>query len=39
MNLQKCAVIGTGFVGATAAYTLATSGLFSDLILLVVNRT
>ena len=39
MNLQKCAVIGTGFVGATAAYTLATSGLFSELILLDVNRT
>ena len=38
MNLQKCAVIGTGFVGATAAYTLATSGLFSELILLDVNR-
>ena len=38
MNLQKCAVIGTGFVGATAAYTLATSGLFSELVLLDVNR-
>lgn len=38
MNLQKCAIIGTGFVGATAAYTLATSGLFSELVLLDVNR-
>lgn len=38
MNLQKCAVIGTGFVGSTAAYTLATSGLFSELVLLDVNR-
>lgn len=38
MNLQKCAVIGTGFVGATVAYTLATSGLFSELVLLDANR-
>ena len=28
-NLRKCAVIGVGFVGATSAFTLATSGLFS----------
>ena len=33
-NLRKCAVIGVGFVGATSAFTLATSGLFSELVLL-----
>lgn len=38
MNLQKCAIIGVGFVGATVAYTLATSGLFSELVLLDVDR-
>ncbi len=32
-NIQKCGVIGVGFVGATCAYTLAVSGLFSDLVL------
>lgn len=38
MDLQKCAVIGTGFVGAAVAYTLATSGLFSELVLLDADR-
>ena len=28
-SLRKCGVIGVGFVGATCAFTLATSGLFS----------
>lgn len=37
-NLRKCAVIGVGFVGATAAFTLAESGLFSEIILLDANR-
>ncbi len=37
-NLRKCAVIGVGFVGATAAFTLATSGLFTEIILLDANR-
>lgn len=37
-NLRKCAVIGVGFVGATSAFTLATSGLFSELVLVDVNR-
>lgn len=31
-------MIGVGFVGATCAYTLAVSGLFSDLVLVDMNR-
>ena len=38
MNLQKCGIIGCGAVGATTAYTLVKSGLFSELVLLDVNR-
>ena len=30
---NKVGVIGTGFVGATTAYTLTLSGLVSDLVL------
>lgn len=37
-SLQKCGVIGVGFVGATSAYTLATSGLFSELVLVDMNQ-
>lgn len=37
VNLRKCAVIGVGFVGATSAFTLATSGLFSEIVLLDAN--
>ena len=37
-NIQKCGVIGVGFVGATCAYTLAVSGVFSDLVLVDMNR-
>ena len=37
-NLRKCAVIGVGFVGATSAFTLATSGLFSEIVLLDANQ-
>ncbi|MBS7224260.1 MAG: L-lactate dehydrogenase [Clostridiaceae bacterium] len=36
-NLRKCAVIGVGFVGSTCAFTLATSGLFSEIVLLDAN--
>ena len=32
-NMRKCGVIGVGFVGATCAYTLAVSGLFSEVVL------
>jgi L-lactate dehydrogenase len=38
INYQKCAVVGVGLVGATAAYTLAASGLVSELVLLDANR-
>lgn len=38
VNIQKCAVIGVGFVGATSAFTLAGSGLFSEIILIDQNR-
>lgn len=37
VNMQKCAVIGVGFVGATSAFTLANSGLFSEIILVDAN--
>lgn len=37
MDMQKCAVIGCGAVGAAAAFTLLQSGLFSQLILLDSN--
>ncbi len=33
-NIRKCAVIGCGNVGATVAYTLSISGLFSEMILI-----
>ncbi len=36
-SLQKCGIIGVGFVGATCAFTLATSGLFSEIILIDAN--
>ena len=38
MNIQKCAIVGCGAVGATAAYTLLGSGLFNELILIDINR-
>ena len=37
-SMQKCGVIGVGFVGATCAYTLAVSGLFSEVVLVDTNR-
>ena len=36
-DIRKCAIIGTGFVGATTAFTLMESGLFSSLVLIDVN--
>jgi L-lactate dehydrogenase len=38
LNLQKCAIIGCGFVGATTAYTLMQSALFSELVLIDLDR-
>ena len=37
-NMQKCGVIGVGFVGATCAYTLAVSGLVSEVVLVDMNH-
>lgn len=38
LNFRKCAVIGCGFVGATTAYTLIESGLFSEIVLIDIDR-
>lgn len=37
-NTKKCAIIGCGLVGSTSAFALMGSGLFSELVLLDVNR-
>ncbi len=34
MNIQKIAIVGCGFVGATIAYTLTISGMFSEMVLI-----
>jgi L-lactate dehydrogenase len=34
INIQKCAVIGCGYVGATCAFSLVQSSLFSELVLI-----
>ncbi len=38
INERKCAVIGCGFVGATTAYALMKSKLFSEMVLLDVDK-
>lgn len=38
LNLRKCAIIGCGNVGATTAYSLIQSGLYSELVLIDVNQ-
>jgi len=38
MNIRKCAVIGCGNVGATTAYALMKSGLFSEIVLIDVDK-
>ena len=38
INYQKCAIIGCGFVGASIAYTYAQSGLFSEMVLIDINK-
>jgi len=37
-NSKKCSIIGCGNVGATTAYALMTSGLFTDIILIDINK-
>ena len=38
MNIKKCAIIGCGFVGASIAFSLLESGLFSEMVLIDVNN-
>ena len=38
MNIQKVGMIGCGFVGATCAFSLVQSGLFSEMVLIDANR-
>ena len=38
MNMQKVAVIGCGFVGATSAFSLIQTGLFSEMVLIDANQ-
>lgn len=38
INLRKVAVIGCGFVGSASAFCLMQSGLFSEMVLIDVNR-
>lgn len=38
LNVRKCAVIGCGFVGASIAFSLVESGLFSELVLIDANH-
>ncbi|HHV31155.1 L-lactate dehydrogenase [Caproiciproducens sp. LBM24188] len=37
LNIRKCAIIGCGFVGASCAFSLVESGLFSELVLVDAN--
>lgn len=37
MNMSKVVILGAGNVGATIAYTLATSGLASEIVLIDIN--
>lgn len=38
VNTQKAAVIGCGFVGSSSAFAMMRAGIFSELVLLDVNR-
>ena len=38
LNTRKVAIIGVGNVGATTAFALAESGLFSEMVLIDINR-
>ncbi len=37
VNIQKCAIIGCGHVGATTAYSLTQSAMFSQMVLIDIN--
>ncbi|MBR6726935.1 MAG: L-lactate dehydrogenase [Clostridia bacterium] len=38
LNHQKCAVVGVGNVGATTAFSLMQSGLFSEIVLIDIDQ-
>ena len=38
VNIKKCAIIGCGFVGATTAYSLISSRMFSEMVLIDIDR-
>lgn len=38
MDIQKCAIIGCGAVGATTAFALLKSGLFSEIVLIDIDK-
>lgn len=38
VNIRKAAMIGCGFVGSSSAFTLMQSGLFSEMVMIDVNR-
>ncbi len=38
INNRKCAIVGCGNVGATTAYTLMLSGLFTDIVLIDIDK-
>lgn len=38
VNIQKVAIIGCGFVGATTAFSLIHTGLFSEMVLIDANQ-
>ena len=38
INARKIAIVGCGMVGATSAFALMEQGLFSELVLVDVNR-
>lgn len=37
-SINKIAIVGTGFVGSTTAYTLMLSGLISEIVLIDINK-
>ena len=38
VNMRKCAIVGVGNVGATTAFSLVQSGLFSELVLIDLDK-
>lgn len=38
LNIQKCAIIGCGNVGSTVAYTIMQSGIFSEMVLIDIDK-